>query len=193
LLHPLDRSSPSEALAGHPCATTVAVSPDNRWLATGTWQGTGVRVWDLVTRNPVHTLPVEGNAVCAFSPDGRWLVTGSAREYRFWAVGSWQKGLSLTRDRAGDLPGALAFSPDGALLARLHGRSRGTKLLAVSSNQEIATLDTGRPLCFSADGSRLATEADDLQGVQIWDLPRLRSQLAKLRLDWDLPAVGNHP
>jgi hypothetical protein len=67
----------------------VGISPDSRWLVTGSEDGT-VRLWDLTAKelaaNPIvlrgHNEQV--NAV-AISPDNRWVVTGSGdNTARLW-------------------------------------------------------------------------------------------------------------
>ena len=61
--------------------TAVAISPDNRWLVTGSSDKTA-RLWDLTAKDPAAApIVLRGhersiNAV-AISPDNRWLVTGS--------------------------------------------------------------------------------------------------------------------
>jgi WD40 repeat protein len=162
----------------------ITASPDGRWFATGNWKGTNVIVWEMATCQPVHELVVKGNAAALFSPDGRWLVTGAEDEYRLWKVGSWEPGLKFPRDRAGDMFGRMAFSPDGRILAVLHSRNSDVRLIALPGGQELATLDTGPPLCFSRDGSLLATAGDDLRTVYVWDLRLIRQRLAALNLDW---------
>jgi WD40 repeat protein len=55
----------------------VAISPDNRWLVTGSWEA--ARLWDLSAKDPAanpvvlrgHYGPVSAVAI---SPDNRWLV-----------------------------------------------------------------------------------------------------------------------
>src|SRR2546423_4624005 len=66
-------------LKGHTAAlTSVAYSPDGKYLATGSLDGTA-RVWDAAAGKELavlmgHTAPVEG---VAFSPDSKTLATGS--------------------------------------------------------------------------------------------------------------------
>jgi len=171
-------------LTGHAQANTVCVSPDGKLFATGTWHGTGVKVWMTETGEPIQELAVAGSAICSFSPDGKWLVTGSAEEYRFWKVGAWQAGLTIPRDRAGDMPGDMAFAPDGRMLALLRGRNTGVTLVSFPEAKELASLDTGRPLAFSPDGGQLLTTGESSRGLLLWNLRLIRHQLAALRLSW---------
>jgi hypothetical protein len=39
----------------------------------------------------------------------------------------------------------------------------------------------------SSDGTQLVASNDDSQSIHVWDLRAIREQLAKIRLDWDLP------
>jgi len=181
----LDHPNPPRLLRGHPSANWVSISPNGKWFATGNWHGTGVKVWSADTWQPIKELPVIGNAMCAFSPDGQWLLTGSGEEYRLWTAGTWQPGLKLPRDQAGDMPGAIALSADGRMAALLHGRNRGVKLISMPDGGELASLDTGEPLCFSHDGGLLATTAGDYRSLLVWDLRLIREQLRALKLDWD--------
>src|SRR5262249_43360933 len=97
-----------------------AFSPDGRWLATGNWEGRGVKVWDAHRGKLAHELdtggPEEKPAWPAFSPDGKWLVTGTAADYRFWEVGgTWQRKHGLPAENAEiarNTAGWIVFSPD---------------------------------------------------------------------------------
>ena len=55
----------------------MAISPDNRWLVTGSYDRTA-RLWDLSAKdpaaNPVVLRGHEGAVSVAISPDNRWLV-----------------------------------------------------------------------------------------------------------------------
>src|SRR5262249_13836713 len=133
------------------------------------------------------------NANVVFTPDGRWLVTGAAHEYRFWKVGSWERGPVLPRERSDTSVPPLAFTRDGKILAVCIS-PRQVRLLDVATARELASLtapDSQRVfhLCFSPDGGQLAASCDN-QAIQVWDLRELRRHLAGMGLDWDAPALA---
>src|SRR5262249_20566183 len=76
-------------LSPHVDCRYVAVSPDGRWVATGTHNSTGVKIWSSSGGPPVKELEMGGSGV-GFSPDGRWLLTSGAD--RLWRVGTWDEG-----------------------------------------------------------------------------------------------------
>ncbi|MCI0456805.1 MAG: protein kinase, partial [Gemmataceae bacterium] len=188
----LDRENPRrQLLIESPYLRFPAFSPDGRWLATGNWQGRGVKVWDAQTGKLAHAFDVgeseTGTAWPAFSPDGRWLVTGTFGEYRFWEVGSWQPKHRLPRANAGKAIGWIVFAPDSKMVAVLHSVSE-VRLVDPATGRPFACLPTaGSPYCFSSDGSQLVTHAGRGGAFQVWDLRRIRQQLKELDLDWDLP------
>src|SRR5690606_23639985 len=61
-------------LGPHNDVRFVAVSPDGQWVATGSFSGTGVKIWEAAGGRLVKELPLAASAV-AFSPDGKWLAT----------------------------------------------------------------------------------------------------------------------
>jgi serine/threonine protein kinase/WD40 repeat protein/Tfp pilus assembly protein PilF len=182
-------------LGNHPSIDRVAISPDGRWVATASdWGFTGplAKVWDARSGRLAWEVPADagrGDAGIAFSPDGRWLVTVVSQEYRFWHTGSWQPGPVIRREDAGWLCPP-AFTRDGRVVA-LARSARLVRLLDAEKLQELATLTPAHPqrivhLAFGPDGSRLAASCDN-QLIQVWDLRRIRRELARMGLDWDQP------
>jgi WD40 repeat protein len=184
LVIPLREGTAPVRLTGHPRSTWVSVSPDGRQFATGNWQGRDVCVRELDTGRVIAGLPAGRSVSVAFSPDGQWLLTGSAGEYRFWNTRSWQPERSLPRAPASDYVGAMAFAPDGGIVAVVHQRDTEMKLLAVVDGRELVTLPAGFPLAFSPDSRLLVTLAEDQRTVLLWDLVLIRQQLAAINLDW---------
>jgi len=174
-------------LEPHDDARYVAVSPDGRWVATGSHgASTEVKVWDARTGKPEKELPVESGATVGFSPDGKWLVTGD-RGCRLWAVDTWRAGPHVD----GVARTAFAFSPDGKLLA-MEGGFGVVRLVDPDTGREFARLEgpdqgLARSINFSPDGTRLVAGSNDSRSVHVWDLRRIRADLAEMGLDWGLP------
>ena len=186
--------------------TSVAVSPDGRWLAVGGWYEAGVRVWDLRRRRLERILrPKDAVGITkffiGFSPDGRWLISSthpdaSTQFYQFWRVGTWEPGLRIDQERNGTAWHPPAFTGDGRLMAL--GIAPDQVLLAdAATGRELARLTTLQPvtptpLVFSPDGTKLVASTDQ-KTVLVWDLRRIRDQLAPMGLDWDAPPYPTVP
>jgi WD40 repeat protein len=175
-------------LTGHYDVRKVSVSPDGRWVATGSWWGTGAKVWDAATGRFVKELvPSQSKVLVCFSPDGKWLATtGWGGVCRLWAVDSWQEGPS-----PGATNGFVAFSPNGRMLAVETGQN-SVRLVDPDTGREYARLEdpnqdrAGYP-AFSPDGTQLVVTGE-AQWLHIWDLRAIRAELAQRGLDWDLKA-----
>jgi eukaryotic-like serine/threonine-protein kinase len=130
-----------------------------------------------------------------FSADGRFLVSethpnAGKPAYHFWRVGSWDLDHRLEPERDGasmSLPAyarraglmALAIAPDQILLAD------------AATDRELARLTTVQPvgpapMAMSADGTKLVALTNK-KTLLLWDLRRIRGQLAPMGLDWDAP------
>ncbi len=166
------------ALAGHSALVTdVAHSPDGRWLATASNDGT-VRVRDARTGRTRHLLTEADTAVLAlaWSPDSRRLATGGwDGRIRVYDVGPRGAGASLTLGGvsiAGGV-GGLAFSPDGTRV--LAGNTAVTAIavwdVGPTADAEVMSVTgadaTGAGVAFGPDG-RLYT-AGASGSVAVWD------------------------
>jgi serine/threonine protein kinase/WD40 repeat protein len=182
----LNSGSQKLRLGPHPKACFISMSPDGKWVATGHWKGAGVNVWDARAGTPVKEFAADEAVNVCFSPDGHWLLAGTTTAYSFWEVGSWRCVHRVPRYRA-TLPGRMAFTPDGALLA-IASSNHIVQLLDPATAEEVATLTSPDSLlvswlCFSRDGSRLAVAAENHM-LQLWDLQRIREELAAMGLNW---------
>src|SRR5262249_44823886 len=182
----LDSSRPTvRRVFTHQGPRSVSASPDGRWVAAGTWTGKALRVWDAASGQPVKDLEDATSGHVAFSPDGEWIVTASRDAFRWWRTGTWEAGRVLERGGTW-LPGPLAFSPDGKLLAMCDRPDR-VKLLDAKSGATLAHLPGRGPrgivgLRFNRDGSRLLVSQE---GTYLWDLAAVRTRLAAMELQGD--------
>ncbi len=169
------------------------VSDDATLLATG-GKDKKVRIWDVgsgelhQTLSGYHVGPI---SALSFSPDGTLLVSTGSRN---WEEQDGQDGITYTlfsldsvEDRTAQVwdvttgeniatfkhlseVKAIAFSPDGTLLATSAGR---TDIRSTKAWQDIATLSTVNVTClaFSPEGTRIAVGMSGRQPtVQIWDI-----------------------
>jgi WD40 repeat protein len=175
---------------------TLALSADGRMLAAGHANGT-VTLWDLARQKERSVFPRGGKPPTlvfrsqspgvALSPDGK-LLAGGRTENRgqpvaLWnaatgqSLGSlddekdWVEVLSMLLWRRGlRTVYALAFSPDGKLLAAAHGST--VKLWDVASGQPRHAFHGHSrkvlALAFSPDGLTLASGGAD-GTVRLWD------------------------
>jgi signal transduction histidine kinase len=180
IINPADRFT----LSDNPRIQFLELSANGRWAATGTWQSTGVRIWDMTLRKFVTELPVNWSATVTFSPDSQFLATGS-RRYQVWNCGSWTQQYSLPG--FADAP-PTAFSPDNRILAVLKN-SHVVDLLEAATGRLLVTLEAPGSvpiwdLRFTPDGSSLLAMECERQ-IQIWDLKSVHKELARFGLDWD--------
>jgi tetratricopeptide (TPR) repeat protein/WD40 repeat protein len=164
----------------------VSVSPDGKLVATGSWGGRGIKVWEADTGRLVHTLlPERSGTIPTFSSnEGRWLV--NAHGGHCWRVADWSEGPQGPTDARG-----VGFSPDGRLAA--WNAKGGLVLTDPETGRVLARLegphqDNMSVPSFSPDGTLLIASTDDSFCVRVWDLRKLRAGLAELGLDWAAPA-----
>jgi tetratricopeptide (TPR) repeat protein len=170
----------------HAGAIFAAVSPDGQWVASSTWHGSGVKVWEASSGRLLdHLLQGSGPIYASFSPNGQWLATKGFTELCCWEVGSWE--LVWRMPHMGDITNRVAWAPDSKLIAV--SSSAVVQLLDPASGQVMATLEPTNSdlvnwLGFSPDGSQLVVSTSQPARIRIWDLRLIRAQLEPLGLAW---------
>jgi WD40 repeat protein len=156
--------------------TSVAYSPDGTLLATaGRGPGNAVRLWNVISGEPVRTLTAHRDAVwsVSFSPDGQRLVSTSRDgTARIWSALNGQL-LTTQQPNAGALVSA-AFSPDGQRLAtaaqvgsvQLWDLATGRLVVTLTGPSNGERIDS---LVFTPDGRRLVVRGD--LTLRIYALP----------------------
>jgi WD40 repeat protein len=161
--------------------SVVAISPDNRWLVTGSIDKTA-RLWDLTSEDPAASpIVLRGhesiiNAV-AISQDNRWLVTGSEdKTARLWDLTSKDPAASPIVLRGHEnVIRAVAISQDNRWLVT-GSIDETARLWDLSSEDPAASpiVLRGheayiRAVAISPDNHWLVTGSDD-KTARLWDL-----------------------
>ncbi len=136
----------------------IAISPDDRWLATGQSDG-AVRLWEVATGGQIAAFAGHRSGVrsMAFSPDGAFLASAAIGAVYLWdtqkrgEVDAYEHELSLP----GDGIRKVLFSPDGGLIA-VAGVWSKTLLFDLKTEEVLHTLRPARlQAAFSPDGKTL--------------------------------------
>lgn len=173
--------------------SNISLSSDGSLLVAGVLNGTGAAVYDVASGDQIHLLlpKVLSLAVC-FSPDGRWLVTGSRQgegTLVVWDTRTWKEQWRMSPPGLYD---GFACSPDGSLLAVSKSPDR-IELRRLTTGELVAGLAVPEGqayigLLFGRRGAALIGLATDPPYIALWDLSRIRAELAPRGLDWDHPS-----
>ena len=157
---------------------TLAFSPDERTLATGSWDG-AIKLWDIESSSLLWTNWQANNIQrLAFAPDGRILASSRADAVIQLLDAKSGTHLQTLSGHSGTVY-ALAWSPDGSLLAsggfdshiRLWDFSRAQP--GPDVRMPLGHTDWVFALAFTSDGRTLASGSWN-GTIRLWDVESLR-------------------
>jgi WD40 repeat protein len=156
---------------------SVAFSPDGRWLAAGTKDGT-ISVWRAPDGTLAHTLKGHTDWVrdVTFSPDSSLLASvGFDKTVRLWQVSTGELLRTLTGHTTSVL--GVVFSPDGTTLASA-SEDTSLRIWRVSDGAPLRILKGHTSfvfaVAFSPDGATLASASAD-GTIRLWSADDVRS------------------
>jgi serine/threonine protein kinase/WD40 repeat protein len=191
LVFDADQPANSRRFMPHRDTRGITLSPDGRWLVTGSHTEGTQRAWDTRTGRRVRGPEDPRNAATMFSPDGRLLAFNVQNEgWELRDTETWRPII-----RFGDTSGAAAFSPDSVIFAHetdFKSHEGSIALVEVATGRELARLNDpegagAAQLVFSPDGMQLIASLKNQPHLRIWNLSAVRHRLAELDLDWSPP------
>lgn len=162
-------------------------SPDGRQLVTATWQGRGIKVWDVDSGQLVtDLLPQQSTSAISVNQPRNTLTVTSGRMRSTFSIDDWSLISEVKRANADGWPGDSAYAPNGELLATTYSRYQ-PQLVNADNGDTIALLEAPNRMAvgcarWSGDGRYLLLSDRTL--IQVWDIAQVRIRLAELGLDW---------
>jgi hypothetical protein len=195
LVFDADQPTTSRRLLPHRDARGVNVSPDGRWVITGSHNHATVKVWNARTGGMVHAFGESPRRWAgAFRRDGRWLpVHVEDHGWELLETETWQPMIRLD-----GRTGPASFSADSATFAHetyYDSYEGAIALVDLTTGRELARIDDpdgarAAEIVFSPDDAQLITILMDQPFIRVWDLHAVRRRLAALDLDWSGAPLG---
>ncbi|KAA3605470.1 MAG: hypothetical protein DWQ01_19305 [Planctomycetota bacterium] len=177
-------------LQGPQGANGLRLSADGKWLGIGAWRGAGTIVWALKDAEKASDGPLSEGAVIAeratsfhldestlsleFGPKAKYLAVGRPEAYHLYRMEDWQEVWQSRRPSPfSELPGSMAFSPDGRFLAVNYDQQR-VQVLEVATGTSLGLLQAPdwTPLTrlrFGPEG-RFLVAGTSANRIQRWNL-----------------------
>ncbi|MDB6071657.1 MAG: repeat-containing protein, partial [Verrucomicrobiales bacterium] len=193
LYRPPNGENPLQLPAVPGLLDAVAVSPEGSLVAASQQKSGGVFVWDTARLERMLVLPTQfAEATLAFHPDGQRLYSGDFDALTCWNARTGAMVWRVPCPARSPSSVQCALSADGSLMAA-NLSPETIHLIQPGTGLEITRLRHPSPLpitylAISQDQSRLAAFCVG-HVVQLWDLVRLRSELAARGIDWKHPAL----
>jgi len=150
----------------------VTFRPDGRMMAFLSDNSQVVRLWDVTNGQEVRRMIGHEYAVwsMAFSPDGYLMVSGSGDfTLRLWDVATERK---IWKSQTLDIR-AVAFSPDGTLIASAGSGDAMARLWDATDGTELQRLDGDQcpmySIVFSPDGKHLIMAGEE-RAIVVWNV-----------------------
>jgi WD40 repeat protein len=165
----------------------TAVHPSGNWVASFSFHGKGFRLWEIKTGKLLNANDQGNGGVWGqFTPDGKYLITTASGipDILLWSVPDC-KLVRTVRSRGT----ASAISPDSRYIVVAEAAGK-VRLNRIDNGDVIARFDAPgddylADIHFSPDGRYLFGINIERTKHHVWDLWKLRRQLAKLKLDWE--------
>lgn len=178
--------------------TAVAFSPDNKFLATGSYGQ--VVIWNLTAAKPAKVLTNVLGAVndVRFSPKGDILAVGGGQpsakgDLRLYQTSDWK--LLATLRGHDDVVFSLAFSPDGMQLASA-SFDHSVRLWDVKTHAPLRDYhhhsDFVYAVAFSPNGKQMVSASKD-RTVALFDVETGKGVFTFSGMEQDVMAVAFHP
>jgi WD40 repeat protein/DNA-directed RNA polymerase subunit RPC12/RpoP len=184
--------------------TAVAVSRDERWMATCSGpRNDQVQIWDLATGRahgkPIVLMNPAPSGGLAFSPDGRWLAAlQQGGPSQLWETATGRphgRPMGIYDQRGGGALPCLTFRPDGARVAMAdghHGAQLWDTETGLAAGPPLQHPEDVHAIAFSPDGKLLATACFDGR-IRFWDATNGAPLETPLRHDGPVYAVAFSP